>query len=428
VFSPLNRIPRPDGRDLGKRTTRVAGPKREVALVRYAAMRVLHVPLPLSPPGNTLMRVVSELGRCQTATGSEVGVIVSDNRDVHLDGIDNLAVDYTAHCPRQWFTRSERLADDMRGRLGRRRRYTGDLYLPAIEAATAWRPDLILLYEGLATAATVPDWRQALPAARIVLYMHSQLARAYGRAELVRSLAEADAVVFVSQFLRSHFVDRVPALAGKSTVVENGVDRNVFHPDQAGTTPQTGAGASDFQILFVGQVAPHKGPDLMLRAVAAAQKLTPVPLRASVVGSSAYSAGDPLTDYERSLRHLATSEHLDVEFVPFVAKQALADRYRRASVSCVPSIFDDPFPLVASESMACGTALVASRRGGLPEVAGDAARYVDPEDTAAFAAVIADLAEHPDKVERMGRASLRQVDHLRWETTSRRIAEVAGAD
>ena len=389
--------------------------------------RVLHVPLPLSRRGNTLMGVVFELARCQTADGDTVGAVVSDNRDVHFDGLDNLSVDYTRYCPRQWFTRTERLRDAVSARLGRRRRYTGDLYLPAIEAAVAWRPDLLLLYEGLATAATVPAWRRALPDSRIVLYMHSRLARTYGRAELVRSLGGVDAVVFVSEFLRSQFVTRVPALAARATVVGNGVNRSVFHPDPDGPVGCDRAVGSPFELLFVGQVAPHKGPDLMLRAMAAARGLTDVTLRATVVGSSAYDAGDELTDFESSLRTLASSSGLDVEFVPFVGKAELADYYRRASVVCVPSIVDEAFGLVGAEAMACGTALVTSRRGGLPEVGGDAARYVDPEDTAGFAAVVADLADHPDTVAWMEAEGLRLIEHRTWEGASRRIAEVAGS-
>ena len=390
-------------------------------------VRVLHVPLPLSRRGNTLIGVVAELARCESADGATVGVVVSDNRDAHLDGLDNLSVDYTRHCPRQRFTRAERLQDDLSARLGRRRRHTGDLYLPAVEAAVAWCPDLLLLYEGMATAATVPAWRAALPDARIVLYLHSPLARTYGRAELVRSLVDIDAVVCVSGFLRSQVVTRAPALAARTTVVENGVDRSIFHPAPDGSAGQDRGDRSSFELLFVGQVAPHKGPDLLLRAIAAARELTDVPLRATVVGSSAYDAGDDLTDFERSLRAVATLSGLEVEFVPFVAKDALAVFYQRASVACVPSIFDEPYGLVAVEAMACGTALVASRRGGLPEVGGDAARYVDPEDTAGFAAVIADLADHPDTVARMGADGLRLSEHRTWETASRRIAEVAGA-
>jgi glycosyltransferase involved in cell wall biosynthesis len=82
---------------------------------------------------------------------------------------------------------------------------------------------------------------------------------------------------------------------------------------------------------------------------------------------------------------------------------------------------------VGAEAMACGTALVASRRGGLPEVGGDAARYIDPEDTAGFAAVVADLADHPDTVTWMRAEGLRLIEHRTWDVASRRITEVAGA-
>ncbi len=174
-------------------------------------------------------------------------------------------------------------------------------------------------------------------------------------------------------------------------------------------------------------MAPHKGPHLLLEAMAAARELTARPLRATLVGSSAYDAADRLTDYEQSLRRTVTGSGLDVTFVPFVDQAELADRYRAASVLCVPSVFDEPFGMVAAEGMACGTALVASRRGGLPEVGGDAADYVDPEDTAAFAARLAALADDPDRVAAMATAGLAQAARFTWERSARRIAEVAGA-
>jgi glycosyltransferase involved in cell wall biosynthesis len=64
-----------------------------------------------------------------------------------------------------------------------------------------------------------------------------------------------------------------------------------------------------------------------------------------------------------------------------------------ADIAVVPSMWDDPCPRAAIEALAQGCALVTSRRGGLPEIAGDAAIYVDPGDVAGFAAALRRLGE-----------------------------------
>ncbi len=64
----------------------------------------------------------------------------------------------------------------------------------------------------------------------------------------------------------------------------------------------------------------------------------------------------------------------------------------RAAIAVVPSRWAEPFGLVALEAMAHGAALVCSRRGGLPEVAGDCALYADPDEPGAFAGAILALA------------------------------------
>jgi glycosyltransferase involved in cell wall biosynthesis len=387
-------------------------------------MRVLHVPLPLSRRGNTLMAVAAELVRCETDAGHVPGVIVSTNRDVALDHADLVPVDYTVPCPRQWFTRSERWRDTLTGRTGLRRRFTGDLYRPAVDAAVAWEPDLVLLYEGLFVAATVPEWRRALPDATLVVYLHSSLARSYGRRELERDLAGVDRVVSVSEYLRRTVVDRVPALSARTAVVPNGVDLATFHH---GDGPGTADGGDEaVTLLFVGQVAPHKGPDLLLSALSVATGLTSRPMRALVVGSSDHDAGDELSGFERSLRDLARRDRLDVEFLPFTPKDELAGLYRRASMVCVPSVCDEACPLVVIEAMACGIPVVASRRGALPDMVGDAGVLVDPTDPAAFGAVLARLADDPVERRRMGEAGVARSRGQTWAEADRQLLATGG--
>jgi len=392
-------------------------------------MRVLHVPLPFSRRGNTLMRIAAELVRCETDSGHAPGVVVSTNRDVTMDFAELVPVDFTGPCPREWFTRTEWWRDALAGRVGLRRQFTGDLYRPAVAAAVAWDPDLVVLYEGLSVAATVPEWRRALPDATLVVYLQSSLARSYGRRELERGLAGADRVVTPSEYLRRTVVDRVPGLAGRTVVIPNGVDLAAFRPPttfQSGDGPEPAGDADDpFTLLFAGRVSPHKGPDLMLRAMSVAASSTGRPMRAVVVGSSDYDAGDELTEYEVSLRDLAHREHLDVEFLPFVPKDQLVGFYRRASIVCVPSVFDEPFGLVAIEAMACGAPVVASRRGGLPEVVGDAGQLVDPTDTVAFGAALARLADDPDERRRMSAAGVARAQGKTWADADRQLLAIS---
>jgi hypothetical protein len=68
----------------------------------------------------------------------------------------------------------------------------------------------------------------------------------------------------------------------------------LFHPGLSNGDGAEGSGNSSFDLLFVGQVAPHKCPDLLLGTMSAARRLSHIPLRASAVGSSIYGTADRL--------------------------------------------------------------------------------------------------------------------------------------
>ena len=79
----------------------------------------------------------------------------------------------------------------------------------------------------------------------------------------------------------------------------------------------------------------------------------------------------------------------------------------RAAIVVVPSRWQEPFGLVALEALASGAALICADRGGLREVAGDAAVYVDPDDPAALAAAIRALAADAARRAALGQAGRR---------------------
>lgn len=354
---------------------------------------IVHVLQPFCRQGNTLVTVAAGLSKAFAHRGGRSIAILSDTRDVSVPYAEGVYVDYTRHCPREWFTKQELLIDYGLARLGMSRPYLSRLYIPAVEAAATLNPTLILLYEGYYALPSLPRWRQDVDG-KIVLYAHNPFSRSYSRSELRRSLRNADGVVCVSSALEQALRSRIASPPCPVEVVHNGVDTDVFKFD--GRRPKNPD--EPFRVLFVGAVSPHKGPDLLLAAVGNAVRNSRLPIRVTIVGSAAYDASDTLSPYEIHLREMARELSLDARFVPFVAHHELPSYYQDADVICVPSVFEDPYPLVIQEAMACGTPVIASGRGGTREAGGKWAIYVDPNDTEEFANALLRMARNVDDI------------------------------
>jgi glycosyltransferase involved in cell wall biosynthesis len=146
------------------------------------------------------------------------------------------------------------------------------------------------------------------------------------------------------------------------------------------------------------------------------------------VGSSGFSAADPLTPYELELRRLAGPLGAAVQFVPFVDRKGVLEEYQRATLFCAPSNWDDPCPLIVPEAMACGLATVASRRGGIPELGAEAVLYFDPPDVQGLAQQLGRLLDDQEYRDRLAGRARRRAAELSWQTQYRVLQEaISGA-
>jgi len=201
------------------------------------------------------------------------------------------------------------------------------------------------------------------------------------RRRTAEALNAADGVVAVSRDLR----DRVVALgvpAERVTVIHDGVDAGVFCPgDRANARAAVnfpGGWPTAPVLLFVGNLVPVKGIDVLLRALPAVS-----PARLVVVG-----VGPELDRLTRQAAGLGVADR--VTFLGSLPQSALPNWYRAADVFVLPSR-SEGVPNVLLEAGACGTPWVASRVGGVPEIPGHVSRrLVPPDDPAALAAAIAD--------------------------------------
>ena len=125
-------------------------------------------------------------------------------------------------------------------------------------------------------------------------------------------------------------------------------------------------------MTFVGRIQPLKAPDLVLRAAAAASRhgsgpRTPPP-GARTRGTERIGSGQSGLASRTGRRSSGLADR--VSFAPPVDRATLADYYRASDLTIVPS-YNESFGLVALESEACGTPVVAARVGGLPTAVAD---------------------------------------------------------
>ena len=194
----------------------------------------------------------------------------------------------------------------------------------------------------------------------------------------VRVIGEEQVVENASRLIANtgdearQLIDLYSASAHAIDVVHPGVDLDVFSPgDQATARAALGLRPDAQVLLFVGRIQPLKAPDVLLRAVARMVESDPARRRDLVVAVCGGPSGSGL-DHPSALADLASALGIAdiVRFEPPNDRARLAQWYRAADATVVPS-YSESFGLVAIESQACGTPVVAASVGGLRTAVAD---------------------------------------------------------
>lgn len=186
---------------------------------------------------------------------------------------------------------------------------------------------------------------------------------------------------------------------GPTVVIWNGVPRRPRRPPLAG--PPT--------VAYTGRFTREKGIGVLLRAFADARRAVPE-ARLLLVGD-----GPERDGLERLARDLGVDA--SVRWTGHLDREAMERELESAWVQAVPSILEEPFGLVAAESMMRGSAVVASGHGGLSEIVqhGETGLLVTPNDPSALGTALAGLLSDRERCEAMGRAG----HEWAWERLSR---------
>jgi len=228
----------------------------------------------------------------------------------------------------------------------------------------------------------------------------------------------ADHVLADSEATRQDLIRLLDVPPTKVTTVHLGVDP-LFGPlpRQTVKATLTRYGLKPGYLLFVGTLEPRKNLPGLFAAyrILLDRGATAAPL--VVVGGRGWLYEDVFT----SVEDLALTDR--VRFLHNVPNTDLPAFYNGAQLLILPSFYEG-FGLPALEAMACGTPVVVSNRGSLPEVVGDAGTLVDPEDVEGIAAGIAALLEDPERQERLADLGRARAAEFTWEKTARKTLEV----
>lgn len=294
----------------------------------------------------------------------------------------------------------------------------------------AWRVARVIRQQGIeqvhvhnSPALLTALYRQLGNGYRYILHLHNEME--------VTALPEQVLLLTVSEYLAAWYRQRLPGV--RVEVLTNGVDLQLASHPQPWPQSLQVAETPAF-LLYGGRISPEKGPLELAQAVLALQAELPAAPRLLIAGGfSEGKATNKRVAYGLALKQLAAQHPQQVQLLGSLSPEQMYALYQRASLTIVPSIFEEPLCMVALEAMASGSPVLVSPRGGMPEYVRDGhTGYLLPAEvnSAAWATRIREVLADPRRLQvaAQGQAYV-QAQHswsLVSEALSRFYLEAAG--
>jgi alpha-maltose-1-phosphate synthase len=237
------------------------------------------------------------------------------------------------------------------------------------------------------------------------------------------AVESAAAVIAVSDGMRSDVLAAYPAVSpDRVHVIRNGIDSAEYAPDPGtAVLDRHGVDPARPAVIFVGRITRQKGVPALLRA---ASQLAPEAQLVLLAGQpdTAELAAE-VTELVRSLQATRSGVVWIPEMLP---KREVIQLLSHATVFVCPSLYE-PLGIVNLEAMACGSAVVGTRVGGIPEVVadGETGLLVPPDDPAALAAALNALILDPARAAAMGAAGRkRAAAEFGWDAVAAQTVQL----
>ena len=237
------------------------------------------------------------------------------------------------------------------------------------------------------------------------------------------AIEAAAAVVAVSAGMKADILDAYPAVdPARVHVIRNGIDTAQYSPDPGtDVLERYGVDPGRPSVVFVGRITRQKGVPVLLRAAAELD-----PRAQLVLCAGAPDTPELLAEVTELVDGLKARRDGVTWISGMLQKTEVIQLLSHASLFACPSVYE-PLGIVNLEAMAYGTAVVASRVGGIPEVVDDGVTglLVPPDDPPALAAAMNAVLTDPKRAAAMGRAGReRAVTEFGWAAIARQTVDL----
>ena len=238
---------------------------------------------------------------------------------------------------------------------------------------------------------------------------------AYLEARIGKTVKRADAIITISDFSAEEIATFHPAAKGKTFSIPLGLDQTLTAPPTEKVSEvRKRLGLEKPYILSVGTLEPRKNYTFLVDAFEA---LGRDDIDLVIAGMPGWRC-EPILD---KLEH--SSRASQIHYLKFVQDSDLAALYAGAELFAITSLYEG-FGFPPLEAMQCGTPVVSSAGGSLPEVLGEAADIVRSYDAGEWASALAKMLDDTERREAYIDRGRAQARLYRWEETARKTLEV----
>jgi len=244
---------------------------------------------------------------------------------------------------------------------------------------------------------------------------HKATNRAFLRVGMPLFVRAATHLIAVSRHTAQDLASLYQVPTSKVTVIHEGVESDFQLPTSMEIDDiRTRYSPNRPYFLMLGTLEPRKNHLLALTALAKLKNLG-YPHRLVIAGGKGWLF-EPVS---KAVVELGLAN--DVSFTGYVPAQDLPGLYGAAQLFLLPSQYEG-FGLPLLEAMACGAPVICSRASSLPELAGDAALYIDTTDADGLVAAIRKIVDHPELALTLRDAGIRQAQNFTWQATAKQTA------